>query len=116
LPYTHWLTRLHVGSIVASLYSTLGPIATGSLFAILQSAEAGGLGLASLNIFVQANAAILIGGAIGDAVIKITYHAGLARAEDFHGIRGKMIAAETAAGFHGVGELGRTGEGGLLRR
>jgi len=49
-------------------------------------------------------------------VIKTIYNAGPAVAGEFHGIGGRMIAAEAATICYEIGELGRTGEGGLLRR
>lgn len=109
-PYTHRLTQLNAGSIAAWLHSVLGPITAGSFFAILQSAGAGGLGLAFVNMLVQASAATLVGGMVANAVKNtICSSAGLvAVTERLYNVRGRMVAEGTATRVQEIDEPGKT--------
>jgi hypothetical protein len=51
-----------LGSIAAGVQSTIGNVATGSIFAVLQSAGAGGAGLAAVNGVAQMVGGVIAGG------------------------------------------------------
>lgn len=57
------------GSLAAGMQSGIGNVVAGSLFAILQSAGTGGVGLATVNGVVQAGGAMMT--AAGGALIRI---------------------------------------------
>jgi hypothetical protein len=56
---TRGSTKQHQGTIAATAQGTIGNVAAGSVFATLQSAGAGGAGLAAVNGAVQIGGGIM---------------------------------------------------------
>lgn len=59
-----------LGSVAASVQSTIGSVQAGSLFAMLQSAGAGGAGWGTLLGYTQAAGATIMGGSAAAAAVE----------------------------------------------
>lgn len=62
--------RVSTGSIAAVAQASIGNIAAGSLFAILQSADMGGYGLFAVDAIVSGSSAVVAGAVSWDAAMK----------------------------------------------